>query len=162
MVEGSDEEAGCFLERAPAKWNEPEAERSFIAAWPAYETTAALDSLRATEYSRLDRLKQTYLDYTGAGLYADCQVRDHLDLLQSRVFGNPHSQNATSASMTTMIEQCRRKVLDDFHAYDKEYTVIFTPNASGALKLVGEAYPFGSDSQYLLTFDNHNSVNGIR
>ena len=32
----------------------------------------------------------------------------------------------------------------------------------GALKLVGEAYPFGSDSHYLLTFDNHNSVNGIR
>ena len=35
---------------------EPEAERSFKAAWPAYETTAALDSLRAAEYSRLARL----------------------------------------------------------------------------------------------------------
>ena len=35
-------------------------------------------------------------------------------------------------------------------------------NASGALKLVGESYPFGPGSTYLLTFDNHNSVNGIR
>ena len=40
--------------------------------------------------------------------------------------------------------------------------VIFTQNSTGALRLVGEAYPFGQDDTYLLTFDNHNSVNGIR
>ena len=40
--------------------------------------------------------------------------------------------------------------------------MIFTPNASGALKLVGESYPFAPGGRYLLTFDNHNSVNGIR
>jgi selenocysteine lyase/cysteine desulfurase len=28
--------------------------------------------------------------------------------------------------------------------------------------LVGEAYPFKTDGQFLLLFDNHNSVNGIR
>jgi selenocysteine lyase/cysteine desulfurase len=39
---------------------------------------------------------------------------------------------------------------------------IFTQNASGALKLVGESYPFAPGGRYLLTFDNHNSVNGIR
>jgi molybdenum cofactor sulfurtransferase len=35
-------------------------------------------------------------------------------------------------------------------------------NATAALKLVGEAFPFSSSSRFLLTFDNHNSVNGIR
>ena len=40
--------------------------------------------------------------------------------------------------------------------------MVFTLNASGALKLVGESYPFTDRSSYLLTFDNHNSVNGIR
>jgi len=35
-------------------------------------------------------------------------------------------------------------------------------NASGALKIVGESYPFGPGDQYVLVFDNHNSVNGIR
>jgi selenocysteine lyase/cysteine desulfurase len=40
--------------------------------------------------------------------------------------------------------------------------VIFTGNASGALKLVGESYPFLPGGRYLLTYDNHNSVNGIR
>ena len=37
-----------------------------------------------------------------------------------------------------------------------------TPNATGALRLVGEAYPFREGDRFLLTFDNHNSVNGIR
>ena len=36
------------------------------------------------------------------------------------------------------------------------------PNATGALKIVGEAYPFGPGSVFALTADNHNSVNGIR
>src|SRR6185503_5038240 len=31
-----------------------------------------------------------------------------------------------------------------------------------ALKLVGESYPFAPGGAFLLTFDNHNSVNGIR
>jgi selenocysteine lyase/cysteine desulfurase len=53
-------------------------------------------------------------------------------------------------------------VLDFFHASPDEYIVVFTQNASGALKLVGEAYPFSKGCHYLLTFDNHNSVNGIR
>jgi molybdenum cofactor sulfurtransferase len=140
----------------------PKAKEDFLAAWPAYEATRSLDSLRAAEYSRLDRLGHIYLDYTGAGLNAACQVREHLSLLESQVFGNPHSQNPTSTTITGLVEQCRRKVLDYFHASETDYAVIFTPNASGALKLVGESYPFGPDSHYLLTFDNHNSVNGIR
>lgn len=61
-----------------------------------------------------------------------------------------------------MVEQTRLKILDFFHASADEYVVIFSSNASGALKLVGEAYPFGKECNYLLTFDNHNSVNGIR
>ena len=143
-------------------YSAPEPERKLMAAWPAYESTRRLDVLRAKEYSRLDKLGHIYLDYTGAGLNASCQVREHLELLESHVFGNPHSQNPTSSEITTLVERCRRKVLEYFHAAEAEYTVIFTPNASGALKLVGESYPFGPDSHYLLTFDNHNSVNGIR
>ena len=53
-------------------------------------------------------------------------------------------------------------MLSYFRASTDEYEAIFTLNASGALKLIGESYPFGPGSQYLLTYDNHNSVNGIR
>ena len=40
--------------------------------------------------------------------------------------------------------------------------MIFTANASGALRVVAESFPFGSGSRFVLTADNHNSVNGIR
>ncbi|KAF0109209.1 MAG: hypothetical protein FD146_253 [Anaerolineaceae bacterium] len=134
----------------------------FVSKYPAYDKTHNLDDLREREYGRLDRLGQVYLDYTGGGLYADSQVRRHLDLLLGSVFGNPHSSNPTSLAATQLIESARRAVLDFFHAPPDEYIVVFTQNASGALKLVGEAYPFGRGCHYLLTFDNHNSVNGIR
>ena len=49
-----------------------------------------------------------------------------------------------------------------FNASTHEYIVVLTRNATGALKLVGESYPFDAASRFLLTLDNHNSVNGIR
>jgi selenocysteine lyase/cysteine desulfurase len=136
--------------------------QQFRQAYPAYERTAALDPLRAAEYARLDAAGQVYLDYTGGGLHAAGQLAAHHALLESHVFGNPHSNNPTSQAMTCLIDDARRYVLEYFNAPPGEYVVIFTPNASGALKLVGEAYPFARGGHYLLTFDNHNSVNGIR
>ena len=49
-----------------------------------------------------------------------------------------------------------------FNASPDEYMVIFTQNATGALKLDRRVLPFGPGDTYFLTFDNHNSVNGIR
>lgn len=134
----------------------------FQRQYPAYTATYKLDELRATEYARLDRQGQVYLDYTGGSLYAESQLRDHISLLASGVFGNPHSKNLTSLAMTHLVEQTRSYVLKYFNASPDEYMVIFTPNATGALKLVGESYPFRPGDTYLLTYDNHNSVNGIR
>ena len=139
-----------------------EAFAAFKAAYPAYATTKKLDDLRATEYSRLDRQNHTYLDFTGGGLYAERQLRDHVALLSEGVYGNPHSKNLTSNAMTELVEHVREVVLEYFNASPEEYMVVFTQNSTGALKLVGESYPFGPGSTYLLTFDNHNSVNGIR
>ena len=135
---------------------------AFLKAFPAYATTDRLDALRATEYARLDQQGQVYLDYTGGGLYAESQLREHVAMLTGGVFGNPHSKNLTSMAMTERVEQTREYVLRYFNASPDEYMVIFTPNATGALKLIGESYPFGPGDNYLLTFDNHNSVNGIR
>ncbi len=140
-------------------------EEAFIAfrqKYPTFDTTHYLDELRAKEYARLDQQQQVYLDYTGGGQYAESQLRDHMELLRHNVFGNPHSTNPTSQAMTNLDEHARRYVLEYFNASPDEYAVIFTSNATGALKLVGESYPFATGGQYLLTFDNHNSVNGIR
>lgn len=138
------------------------AEAAFRRAYPRYADTAVLDELRRTDFARLDAGGHTYLDYTGAGLYADSQLDEHFELLRGSVFGNPHSVNPTSSAMTVLVERARDAVLTFFNASPDEYDVIFTPNATGALRLVGEAYPFRPGDRFLLTFDNHNSVNGIR
>lgn len=137
------------------------AEQEFEARCTAYDH-ATVTELRQKEYGRLDQTGQIYLDYTGGGLYAQSQLQTHQRLLNDHVFGNPHSQNPTSHAMTELVEETRAYILRYFRADPAEYTVIFTPNASGALKLVGESYPFTAASHYLLTFDNHNSVLGMR
>jgi selenocysteine lyase/cysteine desulfurase len=134
----------------------------FLSAYPGYRSTALLDRLRATQYSYLDAGGHVYLDYTGAGLAAEAQLAAHAERMRGGCFGNPHSDNPTSAASTELIERARLAILAHFNAPREEYAVIFTPNASGACRLVGESYPFGPRTQLILTQDNHNSVNGIR
>lgn len=120
------------------------------------------ERLRAKEFGRLDEQAHVYLDYTGSGLYARSQVTNHAEFLQGVVLGNPHSENPAAAHSNAVVEEARRAVLAFFDADPGEYLVCFTHNASHALKLVGESYPFGDGARFVLTADNHNSVNGIR
>jgi len=121
---------------------------------------AYFNNLRNTEYKRLSEQGHSYLDYTGGNLYGLSQIKMHTETLANSVFGNPHSTNPSSQFATKLVDDARTKVLEFFNAED--YYCIFTPNASGALKIVGECYPFSPESQLLLFADNHNSVNGIR
>jgi selenocysteine lyase/cysteine desulfurase len=138
------------------------AEQDFLAAWPDFDPTGTFAALRQREYGRLDATGHVYLDYTGGGLYAAGQLDAHARLLRDQVLGNPHSDNPTSRASTALVERTRRAVLDHFNAPEDEYLCVFTANASAALKLVGESYRFEPGGRFALTFDNHNSVNGIR
>jgi selenocysteine lyase/cysteine desulfurase len=133
----------------------------FVRRHPAWTTTAVLDQLRASDFARLDQTHQVYLDYTGGNLYALRQVTQHQRDLQENVYGNPHSANPSSQASTDQVERTRDAILDYFRASHDEYELIFTANASGALRLVGESYPFTPESRLLLSTDNHNSVLGI-
>ena len=134
----------------------------FIEKYPAFKDTTALDLLRKKDYQTLDSEGHIHLDYTSGGLHASSQLKAHQELLSKNIFGNPHSYNPTSSHATELVESARDYVLDYFNASPEEYVCIFTQNASGALKIVGESYPFGDGCRYMLIFDNHNSVNGIR
>jgi selenocysteine lyase/cysteine desulfurase len=123
---------------------------------------AWFSALREREFARLDRSGEAYLDYTGSALYAESQVRRHLELLSESILGNPHSESVASLRSTEIIENARRSTLAFFSADPNEYEVVFTANASGALRLVGEAFAFRRGSRLVLSADNHNSVNGIR
>src|SRR5437588_9788229 len=111
---------------------------SFDRAYPSFQQTRAVDELRAREYPSLAALACTYLDYTAANLYATSQLERHVTLLRDHVFGNPHSTNPTSSYSTAAITRARQAVLAFFNASAEEWAVIFTANASQALKLVGE------------------------
>jgi selenocysteine lyase/cysteine desulfurase len=139
-----------------------EARADFLSRFPGYENTLLLDKFRATEYRRLDERGHVYLDYTGGSLWAESQLQKHFDLLRTSVLGNPHSASPASVAMTEHVERTRRHILWYFNARPEEYILVFTQNATAALKLIGESFPFAEGSRYLLTFDNHNSVNGIR
>ena len=116
--------------------------------------------LRKKEFAGLDRSGNVYLDYTGGNIYPQSLVDKHYKYLQQAVYGNPHSNNLASQLSEKNISEARERVLTFFNAPD--YHCIFTANASAALQIIGECYPFSSESHFLLTADNHNSVNGIR
>ncbi|KAJ7159389.1 PLP-dependent transferase [Mycena crocata] len=96
-----------------------------------------LDTLRANEYERLDITGETYMVYMGGTIHPESLARLHHAFL---------ARNGLSSS---------RPMPD-------KYTVIFTPSASAALKLVGESYPFTPDSSFVLWPDSHNNVKAIR
>ncbi|HSG46297.1 MAG TPA: aminotransferase class V-fold PLP-dependent enzyme [Longimicrobiales bacterium] len=129
--------------------------------------TAAPDApffraLREREFSRLLKADQAYLDYTGSGLYGSSQLEWHRDWLCDRILGNPHSENPASLASTEEVDRVRERVFRFFNADPAEYDLVFTANASAAIKLVGEAFPFRRDSRYVMAVDNHNSMGGIR
>ena len=131
-------------------------------AYPEYRTTSRLDELRDTEYAYLDEQDHVYLDYTDSGLAAYTQLRAHEERLVNTICGNPYSVDPTNKTANHLIELTRARVLAHMKAPPDEYTVIFTPNATGAARLVGEAYPFSRRTKLVLLSDNHNSVIGLR
>lgn len=126
------------------------------------EDRAWFEALRNREFSRLDRNGAAYLDWTGAALYPESLPRRHLDRMLGTVLGNPHSENPSSRVATGLVEDARLRILDFLGADPDRYDVCFTANATAALRVVGESFPFGDGSRFVLSADNHNSVNGIR
>ena len=119
-------------------------------------------ALRDREFARLDEIGLAYLDYTGSALPAARQFRSQEEILGRGVFGNPHADSAPSRRSTAALDEARALVLAHLDADDAEYTVCFTANATGAVKLVVESFPFSPNGSYVLTADNHNSLNGAR
>ena len=122
----------------------------------------SFETLREREFSRLDRQGHTYADYTGSALYGESQIRAHAALLDSGVFGNPHADSPASRMSTEMMDRVRGTVLRFFGVDASTHDVCFTANATAAIKLVAESYPFDATTTCALSVDNHNSVNGVR
>jgi len=118
--------------------------------------------LRAREFPQLDATGLAYVDYTGSALPAARQLRACEELLRDAAFGNPHAEHGPSLRSTHALETARALLLAHLDADDVEYDVAFTANATAAVKLVAESYPFAANGICALSADNHNSLNGVR
>jgi selenocysteine lyase/cysteine desulfurase len=125
-------------------------------------TGVDVHKLRLREFSRLDATGTVYLDYTGSALYPESIVRRDARRLKRRVLGNPHSESGPSLASTAELERARALTLRFLGADPGDYDLVFTANASGAIRMLAEAFPFRAGSRLVLTADNHNSVNGLR
>ncbi|MGR3874840.1 aminotransferase class V-fold PLP-dependent enzyme [Streptomyces graminifolii] len=121
-----------------------------------------LGELRAHDFGYLDAEGHTYLDCTGAGLAPTSLVRASAERITGGVFGNPHSESPASRASGDLLAGARAAVLRHFSADPAEYAVVFTANATAALRLIGESYPFAPGGRLVMLLDNHNSVNGLR
>ena len=110
--------------------------------------TLNVETLRAREYPLLDAEGQVYFDYTAANLPPLSLMTRHADLLRGHLLGNPHSTNPASSFTSELVERARSAVLRFFNASADDWVVIFTANATQALKLIGESYPFGPGGEY--------------
>ncbi|KAI8806455.1 pyridoxal phosphate-dependent transferase [Cladochytrium replicatum] len=131
----------------------------------------ALRSVRALDYPQLD--DSVYLDCAGAIPPPARLISAHLNSLTADLHGNPHSLSSPSSSRTKeIIDSIRIKLLDYLGASPSLYDVIFTSNATAALKLVAESIDWsttpseepnsdaGAQFWYLNT--SHTSVVGMR
>ena len=103
-----------------------------------------------------------YLDFTGSSIYTTTQASEYHALLSAGVYGNPHSKSLSSRLSTQHVNDMRQRILEYFNADPDEYMVVFTRSATGALNLLGEAFPFTDQSQFVYLEANHNSVLGVR
>ena len=107
--------------------------------------------LRRREFARLDASGLAYLDYTGAALYPASLIRADSERLLAGIAGNPHSESAPSVASSSAVETARQRTLRFFDADPDEYAVVFTSNATGAMRILAEAFPFRRGSSLTLT-----------
>lgn len=64
---------------------------AFLQAYPQYQSTWIIDTLRRSDFARLDRAGETYVDYMGGAQHPESLVRVHGDFLTQSIMGNTHS-----------------------------------------------------------------------
>ncbi|KAF2129235.1 molybdenum cofactor sulfurase [Dothidotthia symphoricarpi CBS 119687] len=105
----------------------------------------------------------TYLDHGGTTLASKSLLQSFCREMQSNLLANPHSDAANPSVSAVIVEKTRLKVLKLFNADPDHFDVVFTANATGAIKLVMEGFS-GNDSgfDYYYHRNCHTSLVGVR
>ncbi|RUP43160.1 pyridoxal phosphate-dependent transferase [Jimgerdemannia flammicorona] len=121
-----------------------------------------IDRIREEEFPTLKG--QVYLDHAGTTIPCSSHHRALYDDLSTHLYGNPHSQSPSSSLTQQRVTAVRTRVLRmlGVDPGSGAYDVIFTANASAAIRIVGECFPWQAGSQYLCLREAHTSLVGVR
>ena len=131
----------------------------------------AVDTIRPVEYPSLTTRNESdksiiYLDHAGATLYPRSLVNSYTADLLSAIYGNPHSESTPSRASSARVATARTQLLHFFGASPRHFDLVFTANATAAVKLVAECLAQGGGSRrgfrYVYHQDAHTSLVGVR
>lgn len=121
----------------------------------------SVEKIRRKEYPML---KDTvYLDHAGTTIPSRSLIQCFSQDLVSHLYGNPHSDPASSQLVTNKVSDARREVLRFLDADPEVFDVVFVANATAGLKLIADAFrevPEGF--WYGYHGYAHNSLIGVR
>ncbi|KAJ1918562.1 hypothetical protein IWQ60_007459 [Tieghemiomyces parasiticus] len=127
---------------------------------------AKVESIVADDFPQL--AEQTYLDHAGTTLPSRTAIQNFAADITSTLYANPHSQHPAALATADAVQAVRTRILASCNVTELEYSVVFTANATAALKLAAEIVPWqapgdavdGSHFWYLE--DAHVSLLGMR
>ncbi|KAJ8116440.1 hypothetical protein OPT61_g2133 [Boeremia exigua] len=105
----------------------------------------------------------TYLDHGGTTLASKSLMDSFCTQMKASILSNPHSDASKPSFSALMVEQTRQKVLKLFSADPQHWDVVFTANATAAVKLVMECFAGHKEGfDYLYHCNSHTSLVGVR
>ena len=108
-------------------------------------------------------LDSVYLDHAGTTLYSRSLLERFSNGMMANLLGNPHSLSISSQLSSSRIEDVRLRLLRFFGADPSEFDLVFTSNATSAMKMVAEAFR-ASPAGFAYAYHQaaHTSLVGIR
>ena len=135
--------------------------RSVVVIEPRTGYVTNMEEIRSAEYPQL--ATTTYLDHAGTTLHAKSLIETFSKDLTQNLYGNPHSASASSQLSTRRVEDARLQVLRFFKASPDDFEVVFTANATAAIKLVADAFRDNyAGFRYGYHLESHTSLVGVR
>ncbi|KAK4171828.1 putative molybdenum cofactor sulfurase [Triangularia setosa] len=130
----------------------------------AYEKP--VEVIRKEEYPHMNN--GTYLDHSGTTIYAASTITRFSHKMLNNLYGNPHSENQPAKVSGDMVDAIRLKALRFLGADPEHFDLIFTANATAAIKLVADSFRDLAEQTRSGSFwygyhrDAHTSLVGIR
>lgn len=110
-----------------------------------------------------------YLDHGGTTIYAKSLIEQFSQNMINNLYGNPHSNSDPARLSGDVVDSTREAALAFFGADPEHFELIFTANATAAIKLVAESFSdLASSGTKEGTFfygyhrDAHTSLVGVR